>query len=149
MSLRDRLQSDFPPSWQPEVGDFIVGRLERYEILPTKKYGKKPVAIISISADDAGDAEISGTIVGRDGVVIEDPKPGQLVSVWLMHTALLSQFDKAGPRPGETIGIRRGDDRESGNDMTYADFRVEIERGADAALPAFASYISKGDGEKS
>ena len=71
----------WPPAWQPQPGEVLVGVIDRYAI------GYTP----------------DGPI--RTVIVAEEPT-GVRVRLWLSSTILLSLFAQQQPRPGERIGVR-------------------------------------------
>jgi hypothetical protein len=104
--LRRQTEEPFPENWSPTEQDpMLAGEFVRLEHGHTR-FGERGIAIVRL--DD-----------------------GTLRSVWILSTALQSQFQKKRPRPGDLIcirwlGLRAG---ASGND--YNDFRVEVDRGQD------------------
>ena len=83
--FRQKLEANdgtVPPAWKPEVGDVLVGTLERYANA-SSNYGDSLVAIVK-----NGDT-------------------GALQSVWLRSEALQDQFRKSHPLPGDRVGIKR------------------------------------------
>jgi hypothetical protein len=76
----EELDEGWPPSWQPEVGEHLLGRVRRYAKGPTA-YGE--VRTLVVDRDDGEGA----------------------VSVWLSSHVLLALFEREKPRVGERIGI--------------------------------------------
>lgn len=74
-----REQSQYPPSWRPEPGQSVCGRIVRYSVAPGR-YGQVNVVTL---LTDAGDR----------------------IAVWLGATALLAQFRELRPKVGERVGI--------------------------------------------
>jgi len=104
--LRDELDrfEGYPAAWIPDVGDVLVGEILRYGSGPTA-YGRFPV------------------------VTVADEETGEELSVWLLHTALRSEFAQLRPRIGERIGIRRLEDGTSdATGHTYRRFLVRVDR---------------------
>jgi hypothetical protein len=102
--LQQQSEEPFPDNWSPTDQDpMLAGEFVRLEHGHTK-FGERGIAIVRL----------------------ED---GTLRSIWILSTALQSQFAKKRPSPGDLIcirwlGLRRG---ASGNE--YNDFRVEVDRG--------------------
>lgn len=104
-ALHDRAEEPLPESWQPQQpGEELVGKFVRLDRGATA-YG--PCWI----------------------VIVESIKtPGLLRSVWLFHTALKNQFDKARPQAGELILIRyEGKRTPKGGGQQYHDWKVIAE----------------------
>lgn len=93
----------------------LVGEIVRYETGMTE-YGEAPI------------------------VVVANEDNGELLSVWLLHQVLLSEFQKLKPKPGERVGIKRlADDPE----RRYRRYAVRVDR-EDAGVPDLDRY-SAGD----
>jgi len=104
-ALHDRADEPLPESWQPTgPGDEIVGKFTRLD-KGTTSYG--PCWI----------------------VVLESIKqPGNYRSVWLFHTALQNQFNKARPQQGELILVRyEGKRKPKAGGAEYHDWKVLTE----------------------
>jgi len=116
--LRERLNEDVkranrdhPPSWTPqESGDCVVGELETVETDIPTDYGLQDVAIIRPEQQDRG----------------------ELISVWLSHTVLEDQWNKADPSPGDIIGIAYlGKKEPEHGDKPYHNYSVRVNHGGD------------------
>ncbi len=73
--LRRELEAasaDHPTAWRPEEGDSVAGRLSRWDTVETD-YGERRIAVID---NDDGSGPIS---------------------VWLLHTVLISEFKQQEP----------------------------------------------------
>lgn len=80
--LREQLDQGFPPSWKPDTpGETLTGIFVARDVGPTQ-YGPKFI------------------------VVLENPSTKERTSVWLLHTALESQFRRAQPNIGELVAIK-------------------------------------------
>lgn len=106
-ALHNRADEPLPESWQPKnPGDELVGKFVR----------------LDKGVTSYGDCWI---------VVLESLKqPGQLASVWLLHTALKSQFAKAKPKPDQLVLIRyEGKRKPKSGGAEYHDWKVLTEGG--------------------
>lgn len=106
-ALHDRAEEPLPESWQPkDPGDELVGKFVRLD-KGTTSYG--PCWI----------------------VVLESIKtPGVFRSVWLFHTALQNQFNKARPKAGELVLVRyEGKRKPKSGGAEYHDWKVLTEGG--------------------
>lgn len=106
-ALHERAEEPLPESWQPKAaGDELVGKFVRLDRGATS-YG--PCWI----------------------VVLESlKKPGEFASIWLFHTALKNQFNKARPEVGELILVRyEGKRTPKGGGQDYHDWKVLTEGG--------------------
>ena len=104
--LRERLDRDsepHPEAWRPGPGGELIGEFMGYRSGTTRLGETHQIAIIR---DDAG----------------------ELFAVWLFHKVLLAEFEKARPKHGETILIRRLPDRENSDGQVYRVFRVAVDR---------------------
>jgi hypothetical protein len=90
-------------------GDQITGKVVRYEV-GESRFGPADIAIIAT------------------------PKDGEK-AFWLLGAALKSQWGKAAPKPGETVGAKFLGDRVSAAGNRYKDWRVVVDR--PEALPNF------------
>lgn len=103
--LHDRLNEPMPETWKPAAaGEQIVGRFVRLDRGVTA----------------FGDSWI---------VVLESlNRPGSFASIWLFHTALINQFGKARPQPGELVLVRyEGKRQAKGGGSEYHDWKVVTE----------------------
>lgn len=103
--LKDRLnqnrqEQEWATTWEPGRGEILTGTLEKMDSGMTE-YGEYPIANI------------------RD----ED---GELWGVWLFHTVLQDQWEKADPEPGDKVGILYYGKR-SGSTHDYHHYDVEVE----------------------
>lgn len=94
----------FAPTWQPEVGDMIVGLVREFSVAPGQY----------------GDVNV---------VTIHDEETDEDWAVWLSSTVLLNEFQRLEPKVGERIGIRYDGkvlSKNSGN--SYHRYLVKIDR---------------------
>lgn len=120
--LRDRAESDTPPAWMPtEPGDELFGTLANVTAAAPTKFGPAPV------------------------VAIAQPS-GEIVSVWLLHSVLRREFERAKPTIGETLLIRYlGTVQPEGDGKPYQSYALIVDR---AATPVSWDEIAKRyDGE--
>ena len=102
--LRRRAEAPFPEAWRPEKdGESLVGVMARLEHGQTA-YGPCPI------------------------VVLADPESGKETAVWLMQTALRSQFVRHQPQAGELVCVLFEGKRLSKSGQSYKSFRVEVDR---------------------
>ncbi len=118
--LRRRLQEwpdEAPKSWRPNVGSTLVGRVVRYDRAESS-YGPCWICLI------------------------EELESGDVITIWLSATVLLSEFQRKKPKPGETIGVKRLSDAEKG----YKRFALLVEGREEAeAVPDFDEIPPPGD----
>lgn len=118
-------QEEYPPSWKPDVGDFLGGIVKRYSQGSTEYRGQvreHPIAIIEVEIIDGG----------------ADVRQGEEVGFWLLHTVALSKFEKLAPRPGERVGIRKV---ESPEGKDYHNYIVRVDRETeDEEVPDFSRF---------
>jgi hypothetical protein len=110
-----------PESWIPDVGDMLIGTIERYDTASTA-YGEADIA------------------------VIKDEESGELRGFWLLHTRAISEFGRLSPKPGERVAIKRLPDGQSrnpsGRASKYRRYLVRVDRQADpAAVPDFQRHL--------
>jgi hypothetical protein len=111
-----------PESWIPEVGDSLIGTIERYDSAATV-YGE------------------------RDIVVVRDEASGELRGFWLLHDVAISEFARQSPKPGERVGIKRLPDGQrqnpqGGRASKYKRYLVRVDRQADpTAVPDFQRHL--------
>jgi len=103
----EELEQDYPRSWiWDEDGDTCAGAFVRFDSGPTKKYGRKAIAILLIDGEER--------------------------SIWLLETALYNGFrDEIMERPertlspGERIVARRGEKKRNAEDTRdYVDYKI-------------------------
>ena len=118
--LRQRLEDwpdEAPRSWRPNIGSVLVGRVVRYDRAESS-YGPCWICLI------------------------EELESGDVVTIWLSATVLLSEFQRKKPKPGEMIGIRRLSDAEKG----YKRFALIVEGREEAeGVPDFDALPAPGD----
>jgi hypothetical protein len=105
--LRDRATSDAPPAWMPtEEGDELFGTfVDLIPAAPTK-FGPAPV------------------------VQLAQPS-GEVVSVWLLHSVLRREFERAAPAIGENVLIRYlGMVQPEGGGNPYQTYSLTVDRKA-------------------
>lgn len=110
--------------WKPQVGDYICGRLVRFDSRVTK-FGAVQIAVIE---QDGGRGK---------------------VGVWTNPTVLRRAFDEHDPRPGDRVAIRY-DGRHP--EKQYHLFRMVIDRAQPqpqppTATPYAAATVSRGPAE--
>jgi hypothetical protein len=111
-----------PESWIPEVGETLIGTLERYDSATTV-YGESDIA------------------------VIRDEASGGLRGFWLLHAVAISEFAKQKPKPGERVAIKRLPDGQNQNPQggrasKYKRYLVRVDRQADpTAVPDFQRHL--------
>lgn len=93
-----------PQVWKPEVGDTLVGILVRYD-------------------------EIDGKFGLVRAAFIDEEGTGLLRYVYLSTVVISAEFEKADPKPGDRIGLKRLQNGGSG----YKRFSLLVER---AGVPA-------------
>lgn len=102
-ALAAELDREFPESWIPnDAGDSIVGEFQRLDVGPTA-YGPASIAVLRT-------------------------REGREQGVWLLATALKSQFARARPTAGELVGVRYLGKRKGASGHEYQDFRVVVDR---------------------
>lgn len=98
-----RLNEGPPKMWDfDKDGEQIIGVIVGIEKGMTKKYGAKPILLISVKRGD-----------------IEEVR-----SVWVLHTALASKLKEKNPFIGDVIGIQRGEMKE-GQNGEYRSYDVQ------------------------
>lgn len=113
MSLREELKQEFkndggdavPAPWRPQqegAGAIVAGRLVKVERDVPTEYGAFDVAHV------------------------EDSERG-CVAVWLSHHVLRDRWQKAGPKPGDEVGVLYLGERE-GSSRSYHHYRVRVRR---------------------
>jgi hypothetical protein len=111
---------EYPEAWIPKEGETLVGTVVEYG---TGQSIFGPVRTAIIEKDD-----------------------GERLSVWLSSTVLLSEFDRAKPRPGERVGLKYGGKHPT---KGYKRFRLIVDRGEEE-LPSFSPLGGEpGDGPTS
>jgi hypothetical protein len=111
-ALEEELDRGFPEAWRPETaGDKIIGTLVAVDVGHTAKYGQKKIAVL-------------------EDVVTKERK-----AVWLMHTALVSQFQRAAPAIGEMVAVRY-DGKQTSQDgqNEYDAYVVRVDRPKDTTV---------------
>lgn len=99
--LRDEhREQEYATTWRPEAGDVLVGRFEKLDSGETK-YGECEIAHV------------------RD-------ETGELMAVWLFHKVLRTEWDEAGPEPGDEVGVIYHGQRD-GADFSYHNYSVQKE----------------------
>ena len=79
--------------------------------------------------------EVASTDYGPQKIVVIDPGDGNLRSIWLLHDALLSQFMKLKPQPGDVVAIRYlGKQLAAASGRSYHAYTVSSDR---EQLPQF------------
>lgn len=127
-NLRGRLREDevYAPSWRPEVGDVLTGKVVGFDRAPAGRYGVQPIVTIEVD----GQAVEAWEPGAKKPETVE---PGGLVNYWLLHTTSKTSWAKAAPRVGERVGVARLDNREGANGE-YAMYRVVVDRGPNEQL---------------
>ena len=112
--LRARLDTTETPSkpWQPEPSDELIGVFTGWTRGTTRRNETHPIALVETEA-------------------------GETWAVWCFYAVLREELQKAAPKPGETILIRRGEDRKGPNGR-YRVYRVAVDREADPFADAAA-----------
>lgn len=119
----DRESESHPDAWKAEPGDELVGTFERWTSGTTRRGETHPIAIVRTTNGDP-------------------------VAVWCFYAVLRAELQKAAPKPGELLAIRRLEDRENGEGQPYRVFRVVVDRdqndpftGADPPVDAEGDWI--------
>lgn len=103
-ALLDRAQTTFPESVILGDGESVAGEFVRLESAPTRDYGFQPVVVFTDAADGAEKC------------------------IWLLHTALKSQFKAAAPNPGDKfVVVKLGKRLAKKSGREYDNYRVEVE----------------------
>jgi hypothetical protein len=124
-ALREKMEEPLPESWiAKEAGEELVGTFVRLDQGRTDAFGAAWI------------------------VVVETEK-GEHKSVWLFHQALLNEFRRVRPVPGELIGIRYGGkkpvkNQTPGRASSYHDWKVVVDRAQNAATTDWAVLGSDG-----
>jgi len=106
--LRKKMEEPLPESWIAEkAGDELVGTFVRL---------------------DKGT-----TAYGPAWIVVVETEKGEHKSVWLINQALLNEFRRTRPTPGEMIGVRYGGKKpvknpQPGKAKEYHDWKVVVDR---------------------
>lgn len=122
-ALLDRAQRTYPQSVILGDGESVAGTFLRLESGPTRDYGVQPV------------------------VVFTELASGQERSLWLLHTALKSQFANARPEPGTkfvVVNMGKRTAKKTGRD--YSDYRVEVEGTPDRPAPGPMTFDAVAEG---
>lgn len=103
--LRERADADAPPAWKPtEPGDELFGCFVDLNAAVPTKFGPAPV------------------------VAIAQPS-GDVVSVWLLHSVLRREFERARPAIGENLLIRYlGTVQPDGGGSAYESYSLVVDR---------------------
>jgi len=116
MARRDLRQAlddepdDDAPSWKPDIGDEIIGRVVRRDQIANKFKPDVPTERLVLETDD-GDAR----------------------TIYANHAVLRNKIQKLDPHIGDRIAIRREPDDP---DKKYAKYKVVVERASDQVTPA-------------
>jgi len=100
--LRERLNREYPPRWEPQEGDVLEGTVVRIEPAPTR-FGKA----IVVEIVDAG---------------------GHGHSVWLLHTVLRNEFHRQRVLVGEFVVLRYDGTRRPDGRDPYEAYSVVVDR---------------------
>lgn len=115
--LMERASRTYPQSVILSDGESVAGRFIRLESGPTRDYGDQPV------------------------VVFTEAQSGEERSLWLLHTALKTQFAKARPIEGARfVVVNLGKRLAKKTGREYADYRVEVEGAPDAPKPSVMTF---------
>jgi len=101
--FREEMDAELPEAWMPQPGEVLVGTVKRYEQSETT-YGPCYVCIVA------------------------NEETGELTSVWLLQTALKSQFEKKQPEPGERIGLKYAGETQGKSGRAYHDYTLRVDR---------------------
>lgn len=103
--LRERAEQTTPPAWMPgEPGDELFGTLVDVKASVPTRFGPAPV------------------------VTIQQPS-GEPVSVWLLHSVLRREFERARPAIGENLLIRYlGTVQPDGGGSAYESYSLTLDR---------------------
>ena len=94
----------YPPSWNPNPGDMLIGRLEEVVHGVPTRYGPVDVAYLCTEPS------------------------GELVSVWLSNTVMRDQWTKAAPKVGERVGVKYVGQKTSKAGTPYRVYAVRVDR---------------------
>lgn len=115
--LLERATRVYPKSVILGDGESVAGTFLRLESGPTRDYGEQPV------------------------VVFKDVQSGEERCIWLLHTALKTQFAKARPEIGaKFVVVHLGKRVAKATGREYADYRVEVEGAPDAPPPGSMTF---------
>ena len=90
-------------AWKPEPGDELIGTVAGWSSGTTRRDETHPILIVEL----------------------ED---GSRIAVWCFYSVLRDELKKADPKIGETILIRRLDDRTNSDGIGYRVYRVAVDR---------------------
>lgn len=117
-ALRQRFDEPLPESWiAKDAGDELVGTFVRLD-KGTTTYGDCWIVVLESARN-----------------------PGTFASVWLINQALVNEFSRARPVPGELVAVRYGGKKPvknptPGRSSEYHDWKVVVDReSADAPPP--------------
>jgi hypothetical protein len=121
-SLYERAQADDgerPPYWSPEPGEILTGRLLYYSEGVTS-IGERRIAVVERHPD------------------------GEVVSVWLMKSVLISEFDRLNPQPGDGVVVKYFGERQpkNPNGRPYHLYRLWVSRAQPVADPSTPSPVA-------
>ena len=100
---------DDAPSWKPEIGDEIIGRIVRRDQIANKFKPDVPTERLVLETED-----------------------GDLRTIYANHAVLRNKIQKLDPRVGDRIAIRREPDVA---DKQYVPYKVVVDRAGDQATP--------------
>lgn len=115
--LLTRATRTYPQSVILADGESVAGYFVRLESGPTRDYGNQPV------------------------VVFKDVASGEERCIWLLHTALKTQFANANPQEGArfvVVNLGKRTAKKTGRE--YADYKVAVEGGPDEAPPGSMTF---------
>ncbi len=104
--LREKLNREsepYPEAWMPGPGGELLGTFEGYRQGKTSRGEVHPIALVR---DDTG----------------------ELHAIWMFFTVLRAEFEQANPHVGETILVRREEDRTNADGQPYRRYRVTVDR---------------------
>jgi len=110
--LRQELKNggggQLPPPWDPKPGDVLVGVIERYATMRTKRGDQVRVAVIRVEDE-------------------ESELTTERLSVWLSRTALRGRFEEHNPQVGDRVAIQYNGERSSAAGNRYHDYGLAVE----------------------
>jgi hypothetical protein len=130
-ALLEQATRTYPRSVILADGESVAGTFLRLESGPTRDYGNQPV------------------------VVFNELTSGEERCIWLLHTALKSQFARANPAVGaKFVVVNLGKRLAKTSGREYADYKVVVEGAPDAPAPGAMTFdqvaeslaVENGDG---
>ena len=106
----------YPPSWNPNVGETLVGVILRYDRVEGTF---APVQVATVKMENRARCKRD-----QEQVVAES---GDEATLWISPAALRTQFANLQPKPGERIGVKRLEDGHSAR-QTYKRYEVRVDR---------------------